>query len=168
MIGFDLQWMLSNFGLSMFCLALFFIIIHKLVVRGRITNDEIIYRWMALFPLGFTGVYAFVMHAFFPQIADASIGWAASPFEFEVAVADLALGVVAILSFNASLGFRLAAVLANAIFLLGAASNHIYLMVAQGNYNIGNAGSWLWLDDLLMPLIMLLSIHSLYQHQKKK
>lgn len=168
MLGDDIEFMLSNFGLSMFVLALFFIVLHKIFFRGKIASDEIVYRWMALFPLGLTGVYIFVMHAFYPGIADAAIGWAPSPFEYEVAVADLALGVVAILSFNASLGFRLAAVIANVIFLMGCAFNHLYLMILQGNYNVGNAGSWLWLDDLVLPLIMLLCIISLSRQKQKR
>ena len=157
---------LSNFGLAMFVLAAFFIVLHKLIVRSKVSSDEIVYRWLALFPLGITGIYSFVMHVFYPEIADATIGWAPSPFEYEVGVADLALGVVAVLSFNASFGFRLATVIANAIFSLAAAYNHIYLMIMQGNYNIGNAGSWLWLDDLILPLIMLLCINNLYKQQR--
>lgn len=157
---------LSNFGLAMFVLAAFFIIFHKLIVRSKVSSDEIVYRWLALFPLGMTNIYAFVMHVFYPEIADATIGWAHSPFEYEVGVADLAMGVVAVLSFNASFGFRLAAVTVNAIFLFGAAYNHIYLMIMQGNYNVGNAGSWLWLDDLILPLIMLLCINNLYKQQR--
>ena len=159
-------WMLTNFGLFMFMLAMFFIALHKFVVRGRLSEFEIVYRWMALFPLGLTGIYTFVIHAFYPQIADAAIGWAASPFEYEVAVADLALGLIAVLSFNASYGFRLATVIANSVFLLGCAFNHIYLLVMQGNFNVGNAGSWLWLDDLILPLIMLMCINGLSRQKK--
>ncbi len=161
-----IELVLSNFGLFMFVLAVVFIILHKLIVRGRISSDEIVYRWIALFPLGVTGIYAFVVHAFYPEIADASIGWGASPFEYEVAVADLALGLIAVLSFNASFGFRLATVIANVTFLLGCAFNHIYLMLMHGNFHIGNAGSWLWLDDLILPLILLLCINGLSRQRQ--
>lgn len=157
---------LSNFGLSMLVVAAFFILIHKLIVRGKVSSDEIVYRWLALFPLGFTGIYAFVIHAFYPEIADKTIGWAASPFQFEVAVADLAFGVIAVLSFNASYGFRLATVIANTIFLFGCATQHINLMLIQHNYNVGNAGSWLWFDDLILPMLMLLCINGLSRQQR--
>ena len=161
-----IELVLSNFGLFMFVLATVFIILHKLIVRSRVSSDEIVYRWMALFPLGVTGIYAFVMHAFYPEIADASIGWSPSPFEYEVAVADLALGLIAVLSFNASFGFRLATVIANVTFLLGCAFNHVYLMLMQGNYHVGNAGSWLWMDDLILPLILLLCINGLSRQRQ--
>ena len=160
-----IQLVLTNFGLFMFVIAAFFIIIHKAIVRDRVSNEEIVYRWMALFPLGCTGIYAFIIHVFYPELADATIGWSHSPFEYEVGVADLALGVVAILSFNATFGFRLATVIANVIFLVGAASQHLYLMIMQGNYAVGNAGSWLWMNDLIVPLIMVLCINGL---RKKK
>lgn len=153
----------SNFGLFMFSLAALIILVHKLIVGDRVPNDEIVYRWLALFPLGATGIYTFVIHAFYPEVADVTIGWTASPFEFEVAIADLAFGTMAIFSFNASLGFRLATILGNVIWLFGDASQHIMLMILDGNYNIGNAGSWLWLDDLILPLVMVLCLNSIYQ-----
>ncbi|HTM64475.1 MAG TPA: DUF6790 family protein [Gammaproteobacteria bacterium] len=158
---------LNNFGLFMFGLAAVFIILHKLIVRGSVSNDEIVYRWMALFPLGCAGIYTFIMHVFYPQIASAVIGWSPSPFEFEVGIANLAFGTIAILSFNASFGFRLATVIANVIWLFGDASQHVTLMITTGNFNIGNAGSWLWLDDLILPMVMLLCINGLYRQQQK-
>ena len=81
-------------------------------------------------------------------------------------MADLAFGVLAILSFNASFGFRLATVIGNVIFLMGDAGNHIYLMLAQGNFNSGNAGTWLWMDDLILPLLMLMCINGLSENRK--
>lgn len=158
---------LTNFSLSMFVLAAFFIVLHNLLARGRLSQFEIVYRWLALFPLGFTGIYAFVMHVFFPEIASASIGWAQSPFQYEAGIADLSFGTLAILSFNAGFGFRLAAVIGNVIWLLGDAFQHIYLMIMQGNYSVGNAGTWLWLSDLIMPLMMLLCINGLSKLQNK-
>lgn len=149
---------LSNFGLFMFALAVFFILLHRMIVGNRLSEYEIVYRWMALFPLGLTGIYCFVIHAYYPELADATIGWPASPFEYEVAIANLGFGVIAVLSFNTTFGFRLAAVIGNVIWLMGNAVQHINLMLSQGNYNIGNAGSWLWMQDLILPLIMLICI----------
>lgn len=157
---------LTDFGLFMFALAVCFIVLHKFIVRAKVSDYEIVYRWLALFPLGIANIYAFVIHAFYPEIADAAIGWSHSPFEYEVAMADLAFGVLAILSFNASYGFRLAAIIGNVIFLMGDASQHVYLMLVQGNFNPGNAGSWLWLDDLILPLVMILCMMGLSESRK--
>jgi hypothetical protein len=166
MLADDVGLILGNFGLFMFLLAVFFIALHKFIVRAKVSDYEIVYRWMALFPLGVANVYAFVIHAFYPEVADAAIGWSYSPFEYEVAMADLAFGMLAILSFNASFGFRLATVTGNVIYLMGDAFNHIYLMIVHGNYNPGNAGTWLWLDDLILPLIMLICINGLSEQRK--
>lgn len=152
---------LKDFDLAMFVLAVLFIILHKLVVGGRISQYEIVYRWVAFFSIGLVGVYTFVMHAFYSDIASASIGWAASPFEYEVGVADLAIGVLGVCSFNASFGFRLATVTAASIWLLGDAFNHISQLILSGNVNPGNAGTWLWLQDLVVPLLLLMCINGL-------
>ena len=71
--------------------------------------------WILLLPIGVTGLWAAVFHLFFPQIAAADIGWEPSPFQFEVGVADLAIGATACVSFWRSLEFKAAAVMVNSI-----------------------------------------------------
>jgi hypothetical protein len=44
-------------------------------------------------------LWAGLFHVFFPHVAAASIGWEVSPFQFEVGVADIAIGLTAIASF---------------------------------------------------------------------
>jgi len=52
------------------------------------------------FNIGISGLYAFMGHAFFPNKVAAYIGWPpGSPFQFEVAIADLSFGVLGILCF---------------------------------------------------------------------
>ena len=67
--------------------------------------------WILLLPIGVTGLWAAVFHLFFPQIAAADIGWEVSPFQFEVGLADLAIGATACVSFWRSLDFKAAAVM---------------------------------------------------------
>lgn len=152
-----ITWILSDFSLAMLFLAIFFILLHLTMRIKSVSFYEIIYRWVALFPLGFTGIYTFILHAFYPEVSAASIGWTPSPFQFEVAMADLAIGVLGVLSFNASYGFRLATVIASIVFLWGDAVGHIYQMVVNQNFMPGNAGTWFWLD-LVIPLILLLCL----------
>lgn len=154
---------LSNFGLALLVVALVLIIIEwliQVVCRTHVSAYEIIYRWVVLLPLGATAIYAFVMHAFFPDLTASTIGWQGSPFQFEVAMADLGFGVIAILSFKASFGFRLATVIGNTFWLWGDAVGHIYQMIAKHDYAIGNAGSWFWMD-ILIPLILIICIAKL-------
>lgn len=151
-----MQWGLQNFSLVMFILAAIFMLIHRIAI-GRISEAEIIYRWVALFALGFTCIYAFIMHAFFGEMAASIVGWQPSPFQFEVAMADLAIGVLGVLSFNASFSFRLATVIAATICLWGDAAGHVYQMIQAQNFTIGNAGSWFWMD-IIIPLVLIISL----------
>ena len=160
MFGDCIAWILSDFSLAMFFLAVFFILLHLIMRIKTVSFYEIVYRWIAVFPLGFVGIYTFVMHAFYPEVAASAIGWAVSPFQFEVAMADLAFGVLGVLSFNASYGFRLATVIASLCMLWGDAGGHIYQMIVSQNFAPGNAGSWFWMD-LVIPFILLICISRL-------
>lgn len=159
-----ITWVLSDFGMAMFYAAIILIIIHTLIRFKQLEFAEIAYRWIALLPLGFTGIYTFIMHVFYPGFSAAIIGWANSPFQYEVGMADLSLGVLGILSFKASYGFRLATVISAVIFFWGDAVGHLYQMFVNHNFAPGNAGSWFALD-LVVPFILLLCI---FQLQPKK
>jgi hypothetical protein len=152
-----IAWSLSHFDLTMLLFALFFIVFHLIVRKKSVPISEVVFRWIVLFSLGFTGIYTFVMHAFYPNMAAATIGWATSPFQFEVAMADLSLGILGILSFRASYGFRFATVIASMCMLWGDAIGHVQQMMINNNFMPGNAGSWFWLD-IFIPLVLLICI----------
>ncbi|HXT79600.1 MAG TPA: DUF6790 family protein [Acetobacteraceae bacterium] len=108
--------------------------------------------WILLLPIGITGLWAGITHVFFPAVAAAHIGWQVSPFQFEVGMADLAIGVTACIAFWRDLNFQAAAVSAAAIFLLGDAIGHIRQMVVAGNFAPGNAGVPFYMD-VICPLL---------------
>lgn len=54
-------------------------------------------RYLFLFPLGLLGLWAFIGHVFFAGQSAASIGWAPSPFQYEVGVANLGLGLASLM-----------------------------------------------------------------------
>jgi hypothetical protein len=111
--------------------------------------------WILLLPIGVTGLWAAAFHLFYPEIATADIGWDPSPFQFEVGMADLAIGATACVSFWRSLDFKAAVVIINAIFLLGDAIGHVGQMIAAGNFASGNAGVP-FLGDLILPVLTLI------------
>jgi hypothetical protein len=119
------------------------------------SGPERLLAWVILLPIGVTGLWAGVFHLFFPEIAAADIGWEPSPFQFEVGMADLAIGATACISFWRSLDFKAAVVIVNAIFLLGDAIGHVGQMIAAGNFAPGNAGVP-FLDDLILPVLTLI------------
>ncbi len=110
--------------------------------------------WILLLPVGVSGLWAAVSHLFFPAVAAADIGWEVSPFQFEVGMADLAIGVTACLSFWRNLDFKAAAVLVSSIFLLGDAVGHVEQMLAARNFAPGNAGVPFY-SDVALPVLMI-------------
>ncbi|HEY5209732.1 MAG TPA: DUF6790 family protein [Stellaceae bacterium] len=114
--------------------------------------------WLLLLPIGVTGLWAGISHVFFPSTAAAYIGWATSPFQFEVGMADLAIGVTACIAFWRDLNFKAAAICAATIFLLGDAIGHVRQMMLAGNFAPGNAGTPFYADIICPVLAIILWI----------
>lgn len=108
--------------------------------------------WVLLLPIGVTGLWAGAFHVFFPATAARLIGWDVSPFQFEVGMADLAIGATAVIAFWRDLTFRAAAVCAASIFLLGDAIGHVKQMLIAGNFEPGNAGVPFY-TDIICPVL---------------
>ncbi len=105
---------------------------------------------------GIGGLMGAMAHTWRAAQTAAYIGWpAGSPFQFEVAMANLGLGVLGILCIWLRGRFWTATVFMMAVFLFGAAYQHIMQIINQHNYAPGNAGPVLWLYDLAVPLAML-------------
>lgn len=112
-------------------------------------------RYLFLAPLGLMGLWAFLGHVFFAAEAARAIGWAPSPFQFEVGMANLGLGVAGVIAaFYGNWGFRLGVAVVAAGFLGGAAAGHVVQIVQTGNLAAGNAGPILY-TDILTPLTLL-------------
>lgn len=146
LIGFAL----SNFTLTFLLFAVIATAISVAVKRHGLAETAIAYY--ALFVIGFTFLYNFVMHVFFGQVAASFIGWEDSPFQAEVGFASLGFAVVGFLAFRGGFEMRLAAVVGPACFLLGAAAGHVYQMITAGNFAPGNAGV-IFYTDILVPLL---------------
>ncbi|HEY7063009.1 MAG TPA: DUF6790 family protein [Chloroflexota bacterium] len=115
---------------------------------------EVVLLWV-LVVNGLAALFAFFGHAFDADAVAASIGWpAGSPFQFEVAVANLAFGVLGVLCVWLRGRFWLATGLGSSIFLLGAAYGHIREIIVNHNDAPNNAGPILY-SDILYPVAML-------------
>ena len=55
--------------------------------------------WVLLLPTGVVELWAEIAHVAFPQVAAEHIGWQVSPFQFEVGMADLVVGITTCLAF---------------------------------------------------------------------
>lgn len=157
-IDFWFNQLLNNFDLAMLMMAVFFIVLHLIVRFRRVSLYEIFYRWIALFAVGFSGIYEFIAHAFYPVMTAASIGWPTSPFQFNVAVAQLALGLLGVISFRASYGFRLATAIAAVVMRWGDVLGQMSQMaIVNNNIEPSHASTWMWLD-IMVPLILVICV----------
>ncbi len=154
MIGEAIGFFLRNLPAFLFAAALVF----AASTRGRGDAAERLLAWTLLLPIGVTGLWAGISHVFFPAMAAAHIGWQVSPFQFEVGMADLAIGVTACVAFWRELPFKAAAVCAASIFLLGDAIGHIREMTVAGNFAPGNAGLPFYMDVICPTLAIVLVI----------
>lgn len=156
MIGAAIAFTLKNLPVLLLAAALFISLI-------RDDGTSLPWRmlgWVLLLPIGVTGLWAGITHVFFPEVAAAHIGWQVSPFQFEVGMADFAIGVTAIIAFWRGWEFRAAAVVVAAVFLLGDAVGHVHQMVTAGNFAPGNAGVPFYMDIIAPTLAGALLLRS--------
>jgi hypothetical protein len=148
-----IQAVLSNFTLTFFVLGLLCsgasIALQKMPLSNRDQVYEIVFKWYLFFSIGAAFAYGFIGHVFFGALAAQFIGWAPSPFQLEVGFASLGFSILGFMAFAGNWNMRLAAVIASAVFLWGAAVGHIIQMIQFQNYTAGNAGIIFYTDSLL-------------------
>lgn len=154
LIKATIRFVMSNYSLSFFVLGL--IVSLVAIARSKASVDrslvvEKLLAWYVFFSIGIDNFYNFVMHVFFGKLSAGFIGWADSPFQFEVGTASLGFAAVGLLAAFRSYDLRLAAVLGPSIFTLGAAVGHLYQMLTAHNFAPGNAGIIFW-TDIFIPL----------------
>lgn len=88
--------------------------------------------------IGWAGIGAAVAHIAFGSRTSRSIGWAASPFEFEVGLASLAMGVAGLMANGQPLAFAWGVIVVNAIFRIGCGVGHVRDMVRNRNFALNN------------------------------
>lgn len=153
MIGALIVGALSNFEVDFLVLGLIaaaVAIARTRPVTGAIVIDKLL-AWYVFFSVGVSFLVNFVFHVFFGQMAAAFIGWADSPFQFEVGMASLGVAAGGFLAAFAGFDRRLIAVVVPGIFLLGAAAGHAWQMVTAHNFAPGNAGTIFYMD-IIIPL----------------
>lgn len=158
LIRTTLTFLLSNFPLTFLVLGLIASLVAIARRVGPATRAFVVEKllaWHLFFAIGCSYLYNFVCHVFFGKMAAAFIGWADSPFQFEVGMASLGFSAIGFLAAFGSFDRRLMAVLASSVFLLGAAAGHVYQMVTAHNFAPGNAGV-IFYTDIFVPLIGLM------------
>src|SRR5262249_41954607 len=109
--------------------------------------------WLLLLSVGVEMIWAGIFHVLFPEIAAAAIGWQVSPFQFEIGVSDLAIGIVAVVAFRRGLAFRTAAVFYVVLFCIGVAFGHVRQALVANDYSPDNFGLLLLLTVVKIVLL---------------
>lgn len=128
--------------------------------RERLTRSEaleIFLLYGIVFLYGVGGLWGFVGHTVLADQVAEGIGWAAgSPFQTELAFYHLGFGVLGLMAIWIRDGLWTAIVVAETIFLYGAAFVHIRDIALHGNFAPFNAGfRVLVLGDIILPTAML-------------
>jgi len=158
----------------MYPVLLFFIavaaaIAHLFVIKEK-AHFRVVIKVLLLYILplniGISGILAFIAHVFNGPQTAALIGWPAhNPFQMEIGMTNLALGICGLLCIWLRKGFWLATALFGAIFSWGAAYVHI-LEMAKGNYSPYNSGVFVYIGDMTIPLIyLILSVIYAFQYR---
>jgi hypothetical protein len=159
---------LSNYFLTFLVIGLLFSIVAIALAKRPVEPSDVIEKllaWHVFWAIGVGYLYNFVMHSFFGKMSAAFIGWADSPFQFEVATASLGFAAVGFIAAFQSFDLRLAAIVSPSLFMLGAAAGHVYQMVTEHNFAPGNAGIIFYMD-IIIPVfgLLLLWLQHRYGH----
>lgn len=145
---------LSNYALTFLVTGLVFSAVALARAKRPLDRALVVEKllsWHVFWAIGVCFFYNFIMHAAFGRMSAAFIGWADSPFQFEVAAASLGFAAVGLLAAFRSFDLRLAAILGSGLFSLGAAAGHLMQMISQRNFAPGNAGIVFYMD-IVIPL----------------
>lgn len=114
-------------------------------------------QWMLFLSLGLMSLWSALSHAAFSDEVAKSIGWAPSPFQHEIAGANLGIGLGAIAASVLGVSAAWTMFFVAASFLWSAAIVHIADMIRRKNFAINNAGPIFWWD-VLTPLTLLAAL----------
>lgn len=137
--------------------------------KSRARMIEIYLAYLIFCSVGLQGLLAASGHIFMADKVAEQIGWpTGSPFQFEVGVANLGMGVAGVLAPFFRRLYYLATVIIYAIFIYGAAYGH-FVQQARGDHSPYNTGIFLWVGDIIIPtIIVILTLLYFTTKSKKK
>lgn len=130
---------------------------------GRLV--ELILLYQIVFNVGVASLLAFFGLIFLPDIVAEHIGWEKSPFQHELANANLGYAVLGILAIWIRGHFWTAIILGVSVWLLGDAIGHLYHGYVLHNHSPGNTGILVY-SDIFIPVILLTLLVPFLKHYK--
>lgn len=145
-------------SLILFACAIIFTIFHLTYKKEwhLPKSIEVFLAYILLFNMGLMGILGAYAHVFMGPETAASIGWAAgSPFQFEIGMANLAFGVLGVLSYWIRGRFWDAAIIGWSVLFLGCFVGHVINYYQEHNLAPYNIGPYIWFYDLFLPILVL-------------
>jgi Family of unknown function (DUF6790) len=122
--------------------------------RSRERRLEILLLYLFGVGVAGSGIGGFFGHFFISDSVAESIGWpTGNPFQLEVGIANLAIGILGIVAMGRRDGFREATVIAVTIFGVGATVIHVIDVIESGNLAPGNTIQNV--SNLLRPALLI-------------
>lgn len=123
---------------------------------------ETFLAYILFFNMGLMGFLAAYAHVFMASETAKSIGWlSGSPFQFEIGMANLAFGVLGVLSYWIRGRFWDAAIIGWSVLFFGCFVGHVINYYTENNTAPYNIGPYIWFYDLLLPILVLVLLYSL-------
>jgi hypothetical protein len=126
--------------------------------RSRARTLEVYLLWWLALAIGVVGILGACFHIFDGPATAEMIGFTRGDggFQFENAMGDLAIGVIALLCIRIRGTFWLAVLIVASIQYYGDAYGHVYQWLHNDNTEPGNVGAPLWLDVIVPTVAILL------------
>ena len=123
--------------------------------------------WIAFWVMGVAGLHGFIAYLLFAPFIAEQIGWPNSPFQFEVAYANLTMGILGFSGFfYRKRNYLLAAMVAFSSWYFADGVGHVVSLVVDNNQAPSNAGSVLY-TDLLTPVVVVVLLW-LSRHERRR
>lgn len=121
---------------------------------GRAEAIGTFLMWQLAIGFGLSYLYAATGHLFLADKVAESIGWpTGSPFQREVGMWDLSMGICGLLCLKFRDDFWTAVIIGFGIFSVLAGLGHVWELVVHADFSPNNAGAVMYID-LFYPLIL--------------
>lgn len=145
------------FPVIFFSIAIVLALIHIFRLKKR-TNAriiELLLVYLVVFNYGIQAIFAATFQTLQPLQTAERIGFTPSPFEFEVAMGNIGMGIAALMAMFWRGRYILGPVITCTIFIYGAAYGHV-VQYMKGDHAPYNSGIFFWFGDVIIPTIILL------------
>ena len=133
-------------------------VILAFVIKGNRSRGEMLTRYFILLPVGVGALWICYLHLFEPIQAALYWGWPDSPFQIDVGMANLGIGVAGVWGFWKGKEFIQAVIVVVSGFLWGLALHHIGEILFFSPYPPVNTVSIL-IGTLILPMALWFGYH---------